>query len=61
MIGERMEVTSMIGERMEVMSMIGSDPQCLPFWIATILTISDLMTKVNFFDDLNKNTHFLLN
>ena len=43
--------------------MIGIDLQCLPFWISSIfrLRIPDLMTKVNSFDDVNKNTHFLLN
>ena len=39
--------------------------KCLPFWMSTLLVLLDLKTKVNYFDDVNKNkevsqfwTHF---
>ena len=40
MIGERLEVTPMIGERLEVTPMIGIYPQCLPFYVSTILRLT---------------------
>ena len=48
-----------IGERTEVTPMISIDPHSVyHFGYLLFLSLSDLTTKVNSFDDLNKNGHF---
>ena len=44
------------------MPMIGIDPQSVnDFRHTLLLTLPDLTTKVNYFDDLNKNMYFSVN
>ena len=59
-IGDIFYLCHVIGERIEVMPMIGIDwHSAYNFGYPLFLSLPDLMTEINSFDDLNKNRHFL--